>query len=175
RPPIVRGSSLSTCWAASTKHSRRTWHAAACSTRNWASSRCPRRVRCRRRSSPRPTLRASSPRPRRRRSRPAPRSSSAAAASSTSSRTRRARASRAGADDRLPRAVTDERLPLLGALEALVDVLREHAPLALVLDDVDRADDATIAVLAYLQRRCADLPVVILAAAAAAARMTTGR
>ena len=73
-----------------------------------------------------------------------------------------------GDDDRLTRAVTDERLPLLGALEALVDVLREHAPLALVLDDVDRADDATIAVLAYLQRRCADLPVVILAAAAAA-------
>src|SRR5205814_2234378 len=41
------------------------------------------------------------------------------------------------------------------------------APLALVLDDVDRGDEATIAALAYLQRRCDDLPVVIVAAAGA--------
>ncbi|MFL5925351.1 MAG: BTAD domain-containing putative transcriptional regulator, partial [Gaiellaceae bacterium] len=70
-----------------------------------------------------------------------------------------------GDDDRLTRIVADERMPLVAALEALAAVLREHAPLTLVLDDVDRADDATRAALAYLRRRCADLPVVIVAAA----------
>jgi DNA-binding SARP family transcriptional activator len=71
-----------------------------------------------------------------------------------------------GDDDRLTSIVTDETTPLLGALEKLAAVVREHAPLALVLDDIDRADDATIAALAYLHRRCADLPVVVIAAAA---------
>jgi DNA-binding SARP family transcriptional activator len=70
-----------------------------------------------------------------------------------------------GDDDRLTRIVTDESMPLVGALEALAAMLREHAPLVLVLDDVDRADGATIAALAYLRRRCADVPVVIVAAA----------
>ena len=70
-----------------------------------------------------------------------------------------------GDDERLTAIVTDERTPLLRALETLAVVLREHAPLALVLDDVDRADDATIAGLAYLRRRCAHLPVVVVAAA----------
>lgn len=58
----------------------------------------------------------------------------------------------------------DEEAPRLATLEALATMLRDHAPLALVLDDVDRSDDATIAALSYLRRRCADLPVVILAA-----------
>jgi DNA-binding SARP family transcriptional activator len=73
-----------------------------------------------------------------------------------------------GDDDRLTAIVTDEGAPRLATLEALASLLREHAPLALVLDDVDRGDEATIAALAYLQRRCDDLPVVILAAACAA-------
>ena len=72
-----------------------------------------------------------------------------------------------GDDDRLTRIATDGRTHLLGALETLAAVLREHAPLVLVLDDIDRADDETVAALAYLRRRCADLPVVVLAAAAA--------
>src|SRR5439155_6454844 len=39
-----------------------------------------------------------------------------------------------GDDDRLTRIVADERMPLVAALEALAAVLREHAPLTLVLD-----------------------------------------
>jgi DNA-binding SARP family transcriptional activator len=71
-----------------------------------------------------------------------------------------------GDDERLAAIGTDEESSRLTTLEALASLLREHAPLALVLDDVDRGDDATIAALAYLHRRCDDVPVVILAASA---------
>ena len=74
-----------------------------------------------------------------------------------------------GDDERLTAIVTDDEAPRLALLEALASLLREHAPLALVLDDLDRADEATIAAVAYLQRRCDDLPVIILAAAGASA------
>jgi DNA-binding SARP family transcriptional activator len=50
------------------------------------------------------------------------------------------------------------------ALEALVGLISEHAPLALVLDDFQWADPTTIAALCYLQRRCAHLPVALVAA-----------
>jgi DNA-binding SARP family transcriptional activator len=74
-----------------------------------------------------------------------------------------------GDDERLTAFATDEQAPRLALLETLAALLREHAPLALVLDDVDRADEGTIAALAYLHRRCSDVPVVTLAASGATA------
>jgi DNA-binding SARP family transcriptional activator len=50
------------------------------------------------------------------------------------------------------------------ALEALVDLIAEHAPVVLLLDDVQWADRATIATLSYLQRRCASVPMALVAA-----------
>jgi hypothetical protein len=50
------------------------------------------------------------------------------------------------------------------ALEALVELISEHAPLALVLDDFQWTDPTTIAALGYLQRRCAHLPVALVVA-----------
>ena len=50
------------------------------------------------------------------------------------------------------------------ALEALVELISEHAPLVLVLDDLQWADPTTIAALGYLQRRCAHVPVALVAA-----------
>jgi DNA-binding SARP family transcriptional activator len=49
-------------------------------------------------------------------------------------------------------------------LEALVDVIAEHAPVALVIDDLHWADPDTVAALSYLQRRCAGLPVALITA-----------
>jgi len=69
-----------------------------------------------------------------------------------------------GDDERLTQIVVDEDAPRLGTLEAFAALIREHAPLALVLDEVDSADGETVAALAYLHRRTADLPVVIVAA-----------
>jgi predicted ATPase len=40
----------------------------------------------------------------------------------------------------------------------------EHAPLVLVIDDLHSADPSTLAALGYLQRRCADVPVMVLGA-----------
>src|SRR5436190_522824 len=48
------------------------------------------------------------------------------------------------------------------ALEALVAVLADHAPLVLMLDDLQWADSQTIAALGYLRRRGAGLPVAIV-------------
>lgn len=53
----------------------------------------------------------------------------------------------------------------LEALEALAEVIAEHAPLVLALDDLHWADTATIAAISYLQRRCGSLGVVLVAAA----------
>jgi DNA-binding SARP family transcriptional activator len=49
------------------------------------------------------------------------------------------------------------------ALEAVVDVVTAHAPLALLVDDLQWADAATIATLSYLRRRCADVPLALVA------------
>ncbi len=53
----------------------------------------------------------------------------------------------------------------IDALEALVKLVDEHAPLVLVLDDLHRADHETIAALHYLQRRCAGVAVAVVTAA----------
>jgi DNA-binding SARP family transcriptional activator len=51
------------------------------------------------------------------------------------------------------------------ALEALVALVVEHAPLVLIIDDLQSADPSTLAALGYLQRRCADVPAMVLGAA----------
>ena len=43
-------------------------------------------------------------------------------------------------------------------LEALVELVAEHAPLVLLLDDLQSADPATIGALSYLRHRCSDVP-----------------
>jgi DNA-binding SARP family transcriptional activator len=48
-------------------------------------------------------------------------------------------------------------------LEALVELIGEHAPLVLLLDDLHWADPSTIGALSYLQRRCAGVPIAIVA------------
>jgi DNA-binding SARP family transcriptional activator len=50
------------------------------------------------------------------------------------------------------------------ALEALVALVVEHAPLVLVIDDLHSADPSTLAALGYLQRRCADVPAMVVGA-----------
>jgi DNA-binding SARP family transcriptional activator len=52
------------------------------------------------------------------------------------------------------------------ALEALVELLRDQAPLALFLDDLQWADPHTLAALSYLQRRGTDIAAVLVAAIA---------
>jgi DNA-binding SARP family transcriptional activator len=52
------------------------------------------------------------------------------------------------------------------ALEALVELIAEHAPLALFLDDLHWADSHTIAALSYLGRRCTGISVVVVTAVA---------
>ncbi len=49
-------------------------------------------------------------------------------------------------------------------LEALVDLISSHAPLVLLIDDLQWADAATIAALSYLHRRCLGMPVAIVVA-----------
>jgi DNA-binding SARP family transcriptional activator len=50
-------------------------------------------------------------------------------------------------------------------LEALVAVIAEHAPLVLLLDDLQWADPHTVAALGYLRRRGVGVPGAIVAAA----------
>jgi DNA-binding SARP family transcriptional activator len=50
------------------------------------------------------------------------------------------------------------------ALEALVALVVEYAPLVLVIDDLHSADASTLAALGYLQRRCTDVPAMVLGA-----------
>jgi DNA-binding SARP family transcriptional activator len=52
----------------------------------------------------------------------------------------------------------------LDALEALVAVIDEHAPLVLLLDDLQWADASTLAALRYLQGRSAGLSAAVVAA-----------
>jgi DNA-binding SARP family transcriptional activator len=51
------------------------------------------------------------------------------------------------------------------ALEALAELVSEHAPLLLVIDDLQWADPGTLAAISYLQRRCADTGVALVTAA----------
>lgn len=61
-------------------------------------------------------------------------------------------------------AISDPTEPSTGVvLESLVELVRLSAPLVLLLDDLEHADVATIAALAYLQRRCPDAPVCVIA------------
>src|SRR4051812_3964857 len=50
----------------------------------------------------------------------------------------------------------------LSGLEALIELIRKHAPLVLVLDDLQWADASTMTAISYIQRRCAEAPVIIL-------------
>jgi DNA-binding SARP family transcriptional activator len=50
------------------------------------------------------------------------------------------------------------------ALEALAEVIAEHAPLVLLIDDLQWADPATIAALSYLQHRGAGVPAALVIA-----------
>ncbi len=56
------------------------------------------------------------------------------------------------------------RFAEIDVLEALVEVLAEHAPLVLLLDDLQWADRATVTALSYLQRRAAAIPAALVAA-----------
>jgi DNA-binding SARP family transcriptional activator len=59
----------------------------------------------------------------------------------------------------------DHSYPEIDALEALIELVRAHAPMLLVLDDLHWADPATLAAIAYLQRRCIGVPLAIIGAA----------
>jgi predicted ATPase len=48
------------------------------------------------------------------------------------------------------------------ALEALVQLVEANAPLVLLLDLLQWADASTLGALAYMQRRCAGLPVAVV-------------
>jgi DNA-binding SARP family transcriptional activator len=52
----------------------------------------------------------------------------------------------------------------IDVLEALVGVLADHAPLVLLLDDLQWADPATVTALSYLQRRGAAIPAALVTA-----------
>ena len=52
-------------------------------------------------------------------------------------------------------------------LEALVAVVADHGPLVLLIDDLQWADGRTLAALAYLRRRAADLPLALVTTAPA--------
>ena len=57
------------------------------------------------------------------------------------------------------------RFPEVDVLEAIVHVITTHAPMVLLLDDLQYADAHTIAALGYLRRRCAQLPCAVVGAA----------
>jgi DNA-binding SARP family transcriptional activator/DNA-binding CsgD family transcriptional regulator len=55
-----------------------------------------------------------------------------------------------------------QEFPEVDALEALVELVAEHAPLVLLLDDLHWADPHTLAALSYLQRRGARIPAGVV-------------
>jgi DNA-binding SARP family transcriptional activator len=55
--------------------------------------------------------------------------------------------------------------PEVDSLESLVELVQAHAPIVLVLDDLQWADPSTFSALAYMQRRLVALPVALVAAA----------
>jgi DNA-binding SARP family transcriptional activator len=57
----------------------------------------------------------------------------------------------------------------LEALEALVALIDEHGPLALLIDDLHWAEPATLSALHYLQQRCAGQAAVVVTVRAGAA------
>src|SRR3954447_7940725 len=57
-----------------------------------------------------------------------------------------------------------DAFPDLSGLEALAELIRVHAPFVIVLDDLQWVDESTLTAISYIQRRCADSPVVILGA-----------
>jgi len=59
---------------------------------------------------------------------------------------------------------SERAFPEVDALESLVQLVEAHAPLVLVLDDLHWADLSTLGALAYIQRRCAPLPVAVVGA-----------
>jgi predicted ATPase len=65
---------------------------------------------------------------------------------------------------------TPHQFAEVDALEALVALVAEHAPLVLVIDDLHSADPSTLAALGYLQRRCASVPAMVLGAVRAGAK-----
>lgn len=71
----------------------------------------------------------------------------------------RHRAALRGIVPELPAAEFSE----IDTLEALVDVLGEHAPLVLLIDDLHWADPATVTALSYLRRRGASIPAAVVA------------
>ena len=59
-----------------------------------------------------------------------------------------------------------EDIAEVDALEAVVELIAEHAPLALFLDDLQWADSRTVAALSYLGHRCTGISVVVVTALA---------
>jgi DNA-binding SARP family transcriptional activator len=65
----------------------------------------------------------------------------------------------------LAKTTRSRRFTEIDALEALVEVVAEHTPLVLILDDLHWADRETIAALHYLQRRCTGVAAAVVTAA----------
>ena len=57
--------------------------------------------------------------------------------------------------------------PRVSALESVVELIRRHAPLALVIDDMHWSDPATVAAIGYLERRLQGVPFAVLGTARA--------
>ena len=55
--------------------------------------------------------------------------------------------------------------PRVSALESVVELIRRHAPLVLVIDDMHWADRETVAAIGYLERRCQGVPFAFLGTA----------
>jgi DNA-binding SARP family transcriptional activator len=67
----------------------------------------------------------------------------------------------------LPELALDDPAPLFSeveALEALVELVSQQAPLVLLLDDLHWADASTLAALSYLQHRCDSVPAAVVVA-----------
>ena len=65
----------------------------------------------------------------------------------------------------VPSDTAGQKFEEVEVLEALVAVVADHAPLVLVLDDLQWADPSTLAAIAYLRRRGAGLGVAVVTAA----------
>jgi DNA-binding SARP family transcriptional activator len=62
-----------------------------------------------------------------------------------------------------------DRFDEVQVLEALVAIVAEHAPLALLIDDLQWADPRTLAALGYLRRRGGRIPIALVTTAVPAA------
>jgi tRNA A-37 threonylcarbamoyl transferase component Bud32 len=61
-----------------------------------------------------------------------------------------------------PGDVTMQRARLVSAIQACVEAVSEHVPLTLLVDDVQRADAESLAVLASLARSCSNMPLLLV-------------